>query len=128
MSAPSVLVNKWASVVSSSNGGLVTIFTHGTALKNPDGTSGYGGVLDRILTYNPDTISHTITCYRVPSSSSATNAYVIDNISVPPAATYIIEGPFYSKDSDFYQAKLAEAASSSAVTFVTFQAWYHEMS
>jgi hypothetical protein len=127
MGAPTKLVNLFAHAVSSSNGGTITVFTHGSSLKNPDGTLGYGGVLDRMSIYNADTITHTILVYRVPSSSSAADAFLVERVPLGTVSTYILEGPFYSTDTDTYQAKLLEAASSST-TLVNYQAWYHEMS
>lgn len=142
MGAPTSLLNLFAATVSSSNGGLVTILTHGSSLKNPDGTAGYGGVLDRIAYFNEDTTAHVIVTHRVPSSSSADAKTVIDKTTLPTQKGFIIEGPFYGRNSDYYQYQLggpsssaaeaiASAASTSAgarILTVTAQAWYHEMS
>lgn len=127
MSNPTNLKNLFAAVASSSNGGATTIFTHGAALKNPDNSAGYGGVLDRLVIYNGDTIAHIISIYRVPSSNAASDANLIERQTLQSKAPLILEGPYYSTDSDFYQGGMAEAASSSN-SLVRYQAYYHEMS
>lgn len=123
------MTNNWATAQSSSNGGLVTIFTHASSLRNPDGSIGYGGVLDRLVIYNADAIAHTVKVFRVPSSSSATVSNLIELITLQPQTPpYVYEGPIYSKGTDFYQFQTAESASSSTNPFVAVQAFYHEMS
>lgn len=124
MSAPTNLKNLFAAATSNGTT-VVTLFTHGTGLKNPDGTSGYGGVLDRVTFYNNDTVAHWVWLYRVPAAGSATLSTVIERVSVPSGASYILEGPFYSTDSAFYQFKLGDAITSDQVYA---QAYYHEMS
>jgi len=136
MGAPTSLVNLFVAAPASSGGGITTIFTHSTSLKNPDGSSGYGGVLDRFVISNNDSAAHTIKVYRVPSSSSFSQQNLIESIQLAGASTststlgstittYIFEGPLYSKSSDLYQFQMVEAASSSVCWI---QAYYHEMS
>ena len=125
MGQPTNFVNKYADQVSSSTA-LATLFTHTSALKNPDGSAGRGGILDRIVIYNPDTIAHTITLFRVGTGLSAASSNVIESLTLPSLAPpYIFEGPMYSGSGDFYQARLGETASSQGVYY---QSHYHEMS
>lgn len=123
MSAPTGLKNLYA--VSNSNGTAAqTIFTHGPGLKNPDGTLGYGGILDRMSIFNGDTVQHVVRIYRVPSAGAAGAANLIEKITLPADTPYLIEGPYWSTDSAFYQVKLDEAHTTAPVSC---QAWYHEM-
>lgn len=126
MGLPTSFVNKNAAASTTSTGAVVTVFTHSSALKNPDGSAGNGGVLDRLVVYNSDTIQHTVQLYRVPIGSSAGSTNLIESMLLPTLTPYIYEGPLYSGSGDFYAFRLSEPASSSYGVVV--QAHYHEMS
>jgi hypothetical protein len=123
LAAPNVK-NKFAQA--NSNGTTAaTIFTHGTGLKDPDGSaSGNGGILNRLVIYNADTVAHDIQIYRIPSGGSAGATNLIERITLPALGIYALEGPFYSLDSGFYQVKLGEAHTTTAVSC---QAYYNEL-
>lgn len=106
---------------------LVTAFTHGTSLVDPTGdASGGGGVLDRLVISNPDTVQHTYKIYRVPSGGSASDATNLIKTTppIPAGQDYTLEGPYYSKDGDFYQVKYE---ATKTTTESNAQAHYHEM-
>lgn len=127
MATPTSLVNLVAWAAASSQGGTITLVTHGSSLKNPDGTSGYGGVLDSIVIYNADTVAQRIKVYRVPSSSSVNAQFIIDDITLAASSPpYRLIGPFFSKSADLIQFQTSSSGATSP--YVTAQAYYHEMS
>lgn len=125
MGLPTAFVNKTATVNATSTANA-TVFTHSSALKNPDGTAGLGGVLDRLYVYNSDTISHDISLFKVPSGGSVGSSALIDRLTLPTKTPFTFEGPAYGASGYFYAMQMAEAASSSGGVYVT--ADYHEMS
>lgn len=124
MALPTSFTNKTATVNTTSTANT-TICTHSSALKNPDGTSGLGGILDRLYVYNSDSIQHDVSLFKVPSGGSVGSSALIDRITLPSKQPYIFDGPAYGSSGYFYALQLAEAASSSGGVYVT--ADYHEM-
>jgi hypothetical protein len=125
MGAPAHIRNKRASHATNGTT-LTTIFTHGTSLVDPTGeASGRGGVIDRIKLNNPDTVAHDFHMYLIESGGTADETNRIDDvIAVPAGRCVTLEGPYYSADSAFLQAKL-DAVKTTTEPNITV--WYHEM-
>jgi hypothetical protein len=131
MGLPTSFLNKFAVAVATTTStgvATTTICTHSSSLKNPDGTAGLGGVLDRLLVYNSDDKAHIVKLYRVPAGGSAGSSTLIDYMTLPSLASYVFEGPLYGASGDLYSF-LSDAASSSGTgaVMVAVQAYYHEM-
>jgi hypothetical protein len=124
MALPTSLLNKSATfnTTSTSNG---TIMTHSSALKNPDGTAGNGGILNRAFFYNADSTGHDISFFKVPAGGSVASSALIDRITIPPRGTYMYPGPKYGSSGDFYAILVQEPATSSGGVWVTID--YNEM-
>ena len=98
--------------VASNGTTAATVYTFGTGLLNPDGsTAGFGGIVDRIICYNSDTVQHDVQ-YSVGAAAADT---IIARFTLPSLASVIIPGPFRGKDSVTLQIKLGEAHTSTAV-------------
>ncbi len=127
MGQPTLFKNLVAAINTTSTGAATTIFTHSCSLKNPDGTAGNGGVLDRAVIYNSDTQLHVVDIFRVAVGKSAASSNLIESISMASRSVpYIYQGPLYAACGEFYAVRVQEAASSCGGVYVT--AHYHEMS
>lgn len=93
-----------------SNGvAAVTIFTHGAALKMPDGAAGAGGIIDQIRVYNADTIAHRVELHLVPAGDAADFDTLMENLTLAPGEVYRYTGGDRMPASAFIQIKLGEA-------------------
>lgn len=102
--------------VASNGTTAVTVLTFGTGLQNPDGSAGFGGVIDDIDVYNSDTVQHDVMLHLIANGGSLGNDTLIERITVPAgqkAPRFL--GPYRAKDSAILQVKLGEAHASTPV-------------
>ena len=127
MGQPTLFKNLVAAINTTSTGNATTIFTHSCSLKNPDGTTGNGGVLDRMVLFNSDTQLHVVDIFKVAVGQTAASSNLIESMSMASrSAPYVYAGPLYGSCGEFYAIRVQEAASSCGGVYVT--AHYHEMS
>lgn len=106
--------------VASNGTSAVTIYTFGTSLLNPDGSSGLGGIVDAIDVFNSDTVQHDVQLHVIASAGSLGNDTLIRRINPLPAGQSVrVRGPFRARDSATVQVKLGEAHTATAVFIKT---------
>jgi hypothetical protein len=93
----------------------VTIYTFGTGLVGPDGSTGPGGIIDRIRVANRDTVAHTVQLHAVPSGDAAGDDTEIDRITLGAGEVYHYIGGDRMPDSAFLQIKLGAAHTTNPV-------------
>ena len=105
---------------------LASVFTGGASLKNPDGTSGPGGMLDGALINNSDTIAHLVSLYMVPSAGSADETNKVYAQAIGPGAFDYFSPPggIPYASSAIFRVKLGEAI---ATVQANVTAFHHEM-
>lgn len=95
---------------------LVTVYTFGTNLVDPDGSaSGQGGIVKRVRIFNSDTIAHTVKLHLVPNGGSAGNDTLFYNRVLAPGEVDYCSFVDEAADGDFIQVVLGEAISATQV-------------
>lgn len=93
----------------------VTLYTFGTLLLMPNGSSGAGGIVDQIRVYNHDTVAHIVELHAVPSGDAADFDTLMDRVILQSKEVYRYEGGDRMPSSAFIQIKLGEAHTTSPV-------------
>lgn len=101
--------------VASNGTSAVTLYTFGTGLVNPDGSAGYGGIVEAVNFVNRDTVQHGYRLHLIPDGDALGDDTIIDQGILAAGEAYRYLGPERSKDSGVLQLVLTEAHTTNPV-------------